>query len=394
MAHQENVLSVFVASPSDVGAERGILEDVIRELNVSWSRELSIRLELVRWETHAYPGIGVDAQDVINQTIPDDYDIFIGIMWCRYGTATQRAGSGTVEEFEIAKSKFDNDPTSTQIMIYFKDEPIPPSKLDPEQIIKINSFKQGLGKEGVLYWGFDNQSHFEKLVRLHLTRQVQTWKTKSTSASNSSLATSDKITTSTQNDDDEGILDLMDKFEEKFEKLTEISERIGHATGELGKKLSSSASELTKLNEISGGKAPRKDAKKIITKASSDMNYYTNRMEAELPLFSESMNIGMNAFIEATTLSSELATSEDNQLNANQSLDELRSLKSALSGAKDSMMGFRQNVDELPRMTTDLNKAKRGTVAILDDFLSEITNGQALISEAEKVIISFLNQPI
>lgn len=344
-------------------------------------------------ETHAYPGIGIDAQDVINQTIPDDYDIFIGIMWCRYGTATKRAGSGTVEEFEIAKSKFDADPTSTQIMIYFKDEPIPPSKLDPEQIIKINSFKTSLGKEGVLYWGFDNQSHFEKLVRLHLTRQVQAWRTKTLSTSSSNLAANDKVTAFAENDDDEGIFDLMDKFEEKFEKLTEISERIGNATGELGNKLSSSASELTKLNELSGGKAPRKDVKKIITKASSDMNYYTDRMEAELPLFSESMNIGMNAFIEATTLSTELATTEDTQLNTNQSLDELRSLKSALSETENSMMRFRKNVDELPRMTTDLNKSKRGTVTILDKFLSEITNGQALISEAEKVIISLLKQP-
>ena len=31
MARQEHVLSVFVASPGDVEAERGKLEDVIRE---------------------------------------------------------------------------------------------------------------------------------------------------------------------------------------------------------------------------------------------------------------------------------------------------------------------------------------------------------------------------
>ena len=75
MVRQEHVLSVFVASPSDVEAERGKLEDVIRELNLTWSRELSIRLDLVRWETHAYPGFGSDAQAVINEQIPDDYDL-------------------------------------------------------------------------------------------------------------------------------------------------------------------------------------------------------------------------------------------------------------------------------------------------------------------------------
>ena len=45
--------------------------DVLEE----WARELGIRLELVRWETHAYPSFGEDPQSVINEQIPDDYDL-------------------------------------------------------------------------------------------------------------------------------------------------------------------------------------------------------------------------------------------------------------------------------------------------------------------------------
>ncbi len=65
MPRKEDVLTVFVASPSDVGDERTRLEEVIQELNVTWSRELGVRLELVRWETHAFPGMGDEAQNVI-----------------------------------------------------------------------------------------------------------------------------------------------------------------------------------------------------------------------------------------------------------------------------------------------------------------------------------------
>ncbi len=133
MTRQETVLSVFVASPSDVEEERTHLEDTIREPNTTWSRELGLRLELIRWETHAYPEFAVDAQAVINSQIPDDYDIFIGIMWYRFGTATGR--SGTEEEFDRAKTRFDADSNSVQLMIYFKDTPAPiaPSKLDYSQ---------------------------------------------------------------------------------------------------------------------------------------------------------------------------------------------------------------------------------------------------------------------
>ena len=101
MPRQEHVLSVFVASPNDVQEERARLEEIVKELNDTWSRQLGLRLELLRWETHAFPNIGEDAQAVINEQVPTDYDVFIGIMWHRSGTPTGRAGSGTIEEFRL-----------------------------------------------------------------------------------------------------------------------------------------------------------------------------------------------------------------------------------------------------------------------------------------------------
>ena len=87
------ILQVFVAGPSDVDDERRQLEDVVAELNLMWSHSHNIRLELLTWQTHAVPGVGQDAQDVVNRSIPKDYDIFIGIMWARFGSPTERAGS-------------------------------------------------------------------------------------------------------------------------------------------------------------------------------------------------------------------------------------------------------------------------------------------------------------
>src|SRR5438874_1986714 len=82
----ETIYSVFVASPANLSPERARLEDVIRELNNTWSQHLGIRLDLIRWETHAYPGFGRDAQGVINSQIGETYDIFIGLMWHHFGT--------------------------------------------------------------------------------------------------------------------------------------------------------------------------------------------------------------------------------------------------------------------------------------------------------------------
>ena len=48
MPRHETVLTVFVASPGDVEEERNRLEDVIRDLNISWSKHLGISLELIK----------------------------------------------------------------------------------------------------------------------------------------------------------------------------------------------------------------------------------------------------------------------------------------------------------------------------------------------------------
>jgi len=230
MARQETILSVFVASPSDLDEERNRLEEVIRELNITWSRELKVHLELARWETHAYPNFGEDAQAVINDQIPDDFDIFVGIMWYRFGTPTGRAGSGTLEEFERAKVRYESNSENVKLMIYFKDAPAPvaPSKLDCEQLAHISNFREKLGKEGGLYWTFQSVDDFEKLIRLHLTRQVQYWLSKNTNNNDSSNfhKTNDTLQESPapiEENNEIGYLDLIEQFEDEFATVSEIS---------------------------------------------------------------------------------------------------------------------------------------------------------------------------
>ena len=157
MPKQRTVLTIFVASPDDVAVEREILKDVVRELNLTWSSSLGIQLDLVEWTTHARPGIGLDPQSVINQQLGDDFDIFIGIMWTRFGSPTGRAGSGTEEEFTRALERYRTDPSSIKIMFYFKDEAVPPSSLDLVQYSRVRDFRERLGSEGAMYWRFTSE---------------------------------------------------------------------------------------------------------------------------------------------------------------------------------------------------------------------------------------------
>lgn len=163
---------MFVASPSDLAEERERLRQVVEELNLTWSSFLSVHLELVRWETHGVPGFGADAQDVLNAEFADDFEIFVGILWRKFGTPTGRAGSGTEEEFNRAHVRWMQDRTTVSIMFYFRSTLQEEGQV-PSQADLVRDFQTRLGKMGGLWWEYRNLDEFSALLRIHLSRQVQ-----------------------------------------------------------------------------------------------------------------------------------------------------------------------------------------------------------------------------
>jgi hypothetical protein len=164
-------LRIFVASPGDVTAEREIVTIVVDELRRIVGGIRDVELEAVRWETHAWPDVGDDAQAVINREI-GEFDIFVGVMWRRFGTPTKRAGSGTGEEFERAYALF-KQAGRPKIMFYFRITPFYSTNAsDLVQFRKVIRFRKKLEKAGVLFWQYDTPLEFERYVREHLIRQV------------------------------------------------------------------------------------------------------------------------------------------------------------------------------------------------------------------------------
>jgi hypothetical protein len=247
-----------------------------------------------------------------------------------------------------------------------------------------------LGDEGGLYWTFTDINQFEKLIRLHLTRQVQAWKSRLVSGSTTDTedSTPGKTSSITEDDEDDGILDLMEVFQGRFAELTEITQRITTATEEIGTKMQERTAEMNALARDAKGNANPKEAKRLITKAASDMEQFTARIDAELPLFNDAMHTGMNSLIKAATLSVDL---DNDPQDVQDGLEAARTLRNTLTTSRESIAGFQESVVALPRMTTTLNRAKRGAVNALDRLLTELKNGEQLLTESEKVILNLLD---
>jgi hypothetical protein len=122
------------------------------------------------WEDDSRPAFGDDGQEVINrQLLLQEYVIFIGIMWARFGSPTKRAESGTYEEFEDAYKK-NKENKELEICMYFNKKDIPQKGMDPEQIIKVFEFKKKVSELGGLYYEYLGAEQFKEKLYTHLTK--------------------------------------------------------------------------------------------------------------------------------------------------------------------------------------------------------------------------------
>ncbi|GAA2841646.1 FtsK/SpoIIIE family protein [Leucobacter komagatae] len=169
MVVTRNVLTVFMASPGDVGEERSELARVVYAINKRLAADLGWHIELRGWE-NTVPGMG-RPQSRINPDV-QACDVFIGILWKRWGTPTGEFSSGFREEFEIAYERRSKS-TDPEILMYFRAVE-PTFAADPgEQYRQVLAFKDKLtSSRTLLYQGYSDVQNFASQVEDHLTSLI------------------------------------------------------------------------------------------------------------------------------------------------------------------------------------------------------------------------------
>ena len=157
--------TVFVSSPSDVKKERDSLYEVIDEVNTTHGAPFNYQLKLWQYENEARPS-AQKPQDLINSILPA-YQIFIGIMWKRFGTPTPTAGSGTEEEYNNAYKAW-QEKNVIDILFYFSQKLYKlATPKETSQLNKVNKFRKKLSGQSFV-WNYDNPGDFKDQIRKHL----------------------------------------------------------------------------------------------------------------------------------------------------------------------------------------------------------------------------------
>jgi tetratricopeptide (TPR) repeat protein len=165
MAKLEPV-KLFIASPSDLAEERNLFPTVLNLLNDVVGYRLNHRLEPLGWED-ALPSWG-RPQELINQDVRQ-CDVFVMLLWKRWGMPSGQYSSGTEEEFEIAYERY-RQTGSPHLLLYFRSVPQDMMADPGEQLQKVIKFRTKIEVERIgLFKTYDTPHQWKDLLMKHIS---------------------------------------------------------------------------------------------------------------------------------------------------------------------------------------------------------------------------------
>ena len=182
MPSTRRVLHAFLASPGDLEEERKAIRDVVDEFNRLWADDLGYQVDLVGWE-ETVAGYG-RPQHLINQDV-DRCDLFIGMIWKRWGTPPDSEGnfsSGFEEEFQRSMDRRERT-GRPQVSLFFKEIP-EEFMTDPgDDLKRVLQFKETvMAERKILFQNFSTVRDMEERARQCVTEYVKDVKRADTAA--------------------------------------------------------------------------------------------------------------------------------------------------------------------------------------------------------------------
>ncbi|TAI47795.1 DUF4062 domain-containing protein [Flagellimonas allohymeniacidonis] len=361
---------IFLASPSDLSDDRTIVEETINELNLTFGRPKGIHLDLIKWETHSAPGISKKSvQKLINNDI-GDYDLFIGLLWTRYGTPTDEYQSGTEEEFNIAYEKFQKSSKSVQILFYFKKTPFSIDDIEPDQLKKIKEFKSAIEKDRkVLSGEYNDTFQLSSHLRLHIPIRVQELHENQSSKTVTSKIEPDTVEEiEVDSEVENGLLEYREIYDDSIEIVIQSLNRISDAMEWVSDELNSKTNELTALTLDKSRPLNRRSIKQILARAARSMDHFGNRIDVETPIFFESFQSAMDSLQNILII----YTSDFDEIDMNeviQTRDSLSDLIESMSSSVGGIDEFISTVRSFPRISKDMNASKTKVESSLMELL-------------------------
>ena len=167
-------IKVFISCPSDVENEKSIVESACETLSSHIFARKNIQIRTIHWAKDT-PRIitGEGPQKIIDRYVDqEDYDIYIGILWGRFGEPQEGGLTPTESEFENALKRY-KEMGRPVIKFFFKKEKLSfDNGYDVSQLLAIQRFKKRIESPG-LYDEFNSDLEFQKKVLIGIQQIVE-----------------------------------------------------------------------------------------------------------------------------------------------------------------------------------------------------------------------------
>lgn len=158
---------LLISCPGDVNQFIDVIRECVDGFNRIFGKVNNVEIVPKHWSTDSYPQSGDKPQELLNKQFVRDCDAAIAILWTKFGTPTDKYGSGTEEEIEEMLS------SNKQVFMYFLDTPVNPSSVDMEQYKKVNEFKDKYKDRGI-YVVVNDENELRQKFTNHLAMHFLT----------------------------------------------------------------------------------------------------------------------------------------------------------------------------------------------------------------------------
>ncbi|WP_296883777.1 DUF4062 domain-containing protein [uncultured Methanobrevibacter sp.] len=359
---------IFIGSPSDVQEERKTIEEIIDEMNGYYEHLNVPKLKLISLKTDVRSKIGnFEGQSVIDKQIDDKYNVFIGILWKKFGTKTENYDSGTEQEFYNAFEKYEKDPKSMEIMFYFCERNSDFNEIDGEQLALVQNFRKNLGDKG-LYKTYSSIEDFKEMIKNDLIL----------------LITERNIDFEDSSDEDElevndGLIDLLEDFNSSFNKS--ILE-MGYLTDDIYE----TERDLKELTDKNNNNQNIDVMKKYFNSVAVPINEFSDKVDSRGTIIVDNLNEGIGYFNSLVDIHGEFILNND-QIDS--TIDSMGNCYDSIEELNNAINDLLKIVNGLQPITTIFSRSKKGLEKSLNTFLRRLIAIQKVIKESKSKLLEF-----
>ena len=156
-------IKIFLSGPNDTEIEMKAVEAAIKDWNANHSDTYDTVFTTSDWKTQSSSQMGSHPQEIINEQVLKTCDYIFVIFKFRFGSKTNKFGSGTEHEFEW----FKKNRTHNAISVYFSTQTPPATATQYPKVVAFKKRIEAFG-EG-LYGNFLNETELQKGIDKRLS---------------------------------------------------------------------------------------------------------------------------------------------------------------------------------------------------------------------------------